>query len=442
MTDARARRIDLFSLRTPAMRNFHLAWSSFFVCFFAWFALAPLMGMVSVDLALTPSQLADCYMASVAATVIARLIVGWLSDRFGPRRVYGWLLLVCAVPVMAVGLAHDYQSFLLLRLAIGVVGASFVVTQYHTSAMFAPNCVGLANATTAGWGNTGGGVANMAMPLVVAALIAVGVESAGAWRWAMVVPGTLMLIMGALYLRFGTDTPTGERLASGAGAKSGALAAFKQACRDPRVWVLFVAYGACFGVELAIHNFAASYYASQFKLDARSAGLAAGSFGVLALFARSLGGWMGDRAGREAGLAGRTRFLGLVLLGEALALALFAVMDQLWLAIPAMLVFGLCVHMAAGATYAVIPLVRPRAVGAVSGIVGAGGNVAAVACGLLFKQAGLGYSTIFLCLAAAVGVVALVPLLLPFRDGEQAGAATPVAAEPRSSHGALAAVSR
>ena len=42
---------------------------------------------------------------------------------------------------------QSYESFLLFRLAIGVIGASFVITQYHTSVMFAPNVVGTANAT-------------------------------------------------------------------------------------------------------------------------------------------------------------------------------------------------------------------------------------------------------------------------------------------------------
>ncbi len=48
--------------------------------------------------------------------------------------------------------------FLVFRLAIGVIGASFVITQFHTSVMFAPNVVGTANATVGGWGNAGGGV--------------------------------------------------------------------------------------------------------------------------------------------------------------------------------------------------------------------------------------------------------------------------------------------
>ena len=90
---------------------------------------------------------------------------------------------------MGIGLAHSYESFLLFRLGIGVIGASFVITQYHTSVMFAPNCVGTANATSAGWGNLGGGVTQMVMPLVFAAFVGLGYTEVISWRLSMVVAG-------------------------------------------------------------------------------------------------------------------------------------------------------------------------------------------------------------------------------------------------------------
>jgi hypothetical protein len=58
------------------------------------------------------------------------------------------------------------------------------------------------------------------------------------------------------------------------------------------------------------------------------------------------------------------------------------------LAIAAMLVFGLFTHMACGATYAVVPFIDKRALGGVAGIIGAGGNVGAVAAGFLMKGLG------------------------------------------------------
>jgi NNP family nitrate/nitrite transporter-like MFS transporter len=45
---SKSNRIELFSLRTPQMRAFHLTWLAFFVCFYAWFACAPLMPVVAM----------------------------------------------------------------------------------------------------------------------------------------------------------------------------------------------------------------------------------------------------------------------------------------------------------------------------------------------------------------------------------------------------------
>ncbi|MEO0331416.1 MAG: MFS transporter, partial [Bacteroidota bacterium] len=252
--------IKLFSLKMIQMRTFHLSWFAFFLCFFGWFGIAPLMAVVREELALSKEQIGNIIISSVAITVFARLVIGWLCDKIGPRITYTYLLILGSIPVILIGLADSYESFLIFRLAIGVIGASFVITQYHTSMMFAPNVVGTANATTAGWGNLGGGVTQMVMPLIFAAFVGLGFLNPEAWRYAMVVPGVALIICGLLYYRFTTDYPEGnlkdlkktnpEFLAKSKGAKGSFLAAIK----DYRVWALFIIYGACFGVELTINN--------------------------------------------------------------------------------------------------------------------------------------------------------------------------------------------
>ena len=147
-SQGKATRIQLFSLSTPQMRAFHMSWFAFFLCFFAWFGIAPLMKVVREEMSLDKSQIGWCIIGSVAITVLARLAIGWLCDRFGPRLAYTWLLILGSLPVMGIGLSYDYATFLFFRVLIGAIGASFVITQYHTSLMFAPNCVGTANATT------------------------------------------------------------------------------------------------------------------------------------------------------------------------------------------------------------------------------------------------------------------------------------------------------
>lgn len=387
----KATKITLGSMATPQMRAFHLTWMAFFVCFFAWFACAPLMPVIKGAFGLTKDQIANINIAAVAVTILVRLIIGPLCDRLGPRKAYTGLLLIGAIPVFGVAASQSYESFLFFRLCIGAIGASFVITQYHTSVMFAPNVVGTANAAAAGWGNAGGGATQAIMPLILAAVITLGAEAAFGWRIALLVPGVLMVIMGVLYWKYTQDCPAGNYstlratgLMPDGGKKAGWLI-FKRACSNYRVWMLFVTYAACFGVEIFIHNMAALYYVDRFELSIGQAGMAVGAFGLLALFARALGGMASDRIAQTRGLDGRTLLLFALIIGEGLGLLWFAQMDSVAIAIVAMIVFGLFTHMACGATYALVPFIDRDALGGVAGIIGAGGNVGAVAAGFLMK---------------------------------------------------------
>jgi MFS transporter, NNP family, nitrate/nitrite transporter len=411
-----AERIELFNFRTPPMRAFHCAWIAFFTCFFAWFGLAPLMPLIREELQLEPWQVGNLIVASVSATILARLIIGPLCDRFGPRLTYSWLLVLCSLPVMGVGLANSYETLLLFRFLIGAIGASFVVTQFHTSIMFSKKCVGAANAAAAGWGNLGGGVTQQVMPLLVAGLMALGVSTLLAWRGAMFLAGLACLAAGIAYYYLTQDAPDGNfrelRAAGKLPRRKTELAGFWLACRDPRVWALFIAYGASFGIELTMDNVAATYFFDRFDLSAATAGFIAGLFGAMNLFARFLGGWLADRFGNRGGLAARIGWLAAVLLGEGIFLLLFGRVGSVAVAVPALLVLGLFVKMANGAAYAIVPLIHRGNLGAVAGIVGAGGNVGAVLAGFLFRAPSDQWPSVLQTLGVGVLICALIPLLM------------------------------
>jgi NNP family nitrate/nitrite transporter-like MFS transporter len=183
-----------------------------------------------------------------------------------------------------------------------------------------------------------------------------------------------------------------------------------EACRDRRVWALFVAYGCCFGIEITMENIIVLYlldYFDYFKqMDhgraLKLAGLLASFFGLMNIFARSLGGWIGDKCGNRWGISGRVKWLFVALFCEGVALLFFSQATTLLLAIPLLVLFGLFVKMSNGATYAVVPFVNRRALGAVSGIVGAGGNAGAVFAGFLLKTDGLSWHTALFILGAVI----------------------------------------
>ncbi len=421
----KATRIDLFNFSTPQMRAFHLSWFAFFLCFFAWFGLSPLMAVVRDEMHLSKEQVGWIAIGSVAITILSRVGFGWLSERIGPRLAYTWLLTLGSLPVMGIGLARGFETFLIFRVLIGAIGASFVITQYHTSLMFAPNCIGMANATTAGWGNAGGGVTHIVMPKVFALLaVTMGLGAFMGWRVAMLCAGVLCFLTGIAYYFLTQDTPQGNfadlRVAGLLPPRKAVEGSFGIAVRDPRVWALAVLYGACFGVELTWDVQAALYFKDYFQLSLEAAGLAAGSFGFMHLFARTLGGFVSDKLGGASGLKGRVSWLFATILVQGLGLMLFSRFSTLWVAVPTMLFFGLFMKMAEGATFAIVPFVNRKAMGSVAGIVGAGGNVAAVAAGFLFK--GAHTPTAFLTLGAIVAVCSFVAFAVRFSAETEAEA--------------------
>jgi len=407
-------RLNIFSLKGIQMRTFHITWLMFFVCFFGWFGLAPLMPTIRAELHLTKGQVGNTIIASVAATIIARLIIGKLCDTWGPRKTAVRLLLAGSIPVFFVGLAHDYTSFLLFRLAIGVIGASFVITQFHTSMMFAPNIKGTANAVTGGWGNLGGGVTNMIMPLIFAAIVGFGYTKAEAWRYAMIVPGLLMLIMAFIYYKFTKDTPDGNYDEIGR-SKTTAAKTDWSILGDWRVWALTLAYAMCFGMEITFDNVASLHFVDTFHLSQSSAGFWAGIFGFMNIFARALGGIVSDKVGGKFGMRGKGLLLAGVLLIEGAGLILFAHSGNLVAAIISMLSFALFLKMSNGATYGIVPFINSKNVGMVSGIVGAGGNLGGMLFGFLFKSESITYIQAFTYIGIAVMVVSLIVLLTRFQ---------------------------
>lgn len=419
----KATAINLRNFKTPQMRAFHVTWFAFFLAFFGWFGISPLMAVIRDDLKLTQQQVGDTIIAGVLITIIARLFIGPFADRVGPRRAYTYLLILGSLPVIFIGLSQDFAQFVFFRLMIGLIGASFVITQFHTSVMFAPNVVGTANATTAGWGNLGGGVTQIVMPQIFLFIVSIVGSQYLGWRLAMVIPGVALLLMGIAYYFLTQDAPDGDfkdlRARGEMPALKGMGSMFREAAKDPRVWALFVIYAACFGIELTINATAALYFTDYFELDIATAGLIAGLFGLMNLFARSLGGIFSDRFAKGSGLRGRVNFMFIILLIEGVMLVLFSRATSLALAIPLLILFSTAVQMSEGATFGVVPFINKRALGSVSGIVGAGGNAGAVLAGLLFRQPDLSWNTAYLILGGAVIVCSFFALAIRFSEHEE-----------------------
>jgi len=148
-------------------------------------------------------------------------------------------------------------------------------------------------------------------------------------------------------------------------------------------------YSACFGAELAMNNQLATHFRTYFQLGAGDATLLAGCFGLMNLFARSLGGASSDLCFHHFGFRGRVWVQFLALVFEAIFLFAFGMVDhsQPWyVALGVLVCFSLFVQMAEGTSYGIVPFMKPDQLAVVSAVVGAGGNLGAVIAGVGFYQ--------------------------------------------------------
>ena len=86
-------KLNLFSF-SGKIRILHTTWIAFFISFMVWFNHAPLMLLIQETLDLTKSEIKTILILNVALTIPARIVIGILVDKFGPKRTYSTLLAV------------------------------------------------------------------------------------------------------------------------------------------------------------------------------------------------------------------------------------------------------------------------------------------------------------------------------------------------------------
>lgn len=430
---------DIFRFKSREIKALHLTWIAFFICFYVWFNMAPLASSIlrSADW-LTRDDLRLFAIANVALTIPARILVGMALDRFGPRRVFSVLMVTMAVPTLFFAFGNTKEQLFVSRLVLSSVGASFVVGIHMTALWFKPRDIGFAEGFYAGWGNFGSAAAAMTLPTI--ALTMFGGDDG--WRWAVATSGVFMGLYGIFYWFAITDGPTADthkkpRKSTALEVSSyrdlillllftvpmvGILAILVWRVQntgfidDMTAWICYASiafviayqliqvlrvnlpilkkgvpkddrypfksvaalnttYFANFGAELAVVSMLPMFFEETWGLSAAVAGLIAASFAFVNLFARPMGGLVSDRFGNR-------RFVMLsYMLGIAIGFALMGMMNSKWPLVIAVAITIGCsffVQGAEGATFGIIPSIKRRLTGQISGMAGAYGNVGAV----------------------------------------------------------------
>jgi len=385
----KATEIKICNFSRPHMRAFHCSWWTFFVAFFIWFAIAPLLPEVKESLKISEKDIWTSNISSVAGTIIMRFILGPLCDKYGARILMSYVLMGASIPCACIGLANSAASLAIIRFFIGLGGSTFVMCQYWSTSMFTKEVAGTANALVGGWGNLGGGVTQLVMGSILFPLYKRCMSAELAWRTVSIAPACVGFLTGFTIRRISDDCPKGnytEMKENGTRPEISATSSLRDGALNLNTWLLFIQYGCSFGVELTMNNAAASYFKREFGLSTESAAAIASIFGWMNLFARGLGGFTSDKFNSKMGMRGRLIWQTFCLVIEGIMVFAFSRTKSLGLAICVLIVFSSFVQAAEGSTYGIVPYVDPPSTGSIAGIVGAGGNTGAVCFGLCFRQ--------------------------------------------------------
>ncbi len=190
-------------------RILHQTWFAFFLTFVCWFNFAPFATTIGKELHLLPEQIKTLGICNLALTIPARIIIGMLLDRFGPRVTYSMLLMFAAVPCLATALSNNFSELVISRLLMGIVGSGFVVGIRMVSEWFPPKDIGIAQGIYGGWGNFGAFGAEFALPIIG---VATGFLAGGGsnWRLAIGLTGVIAAVYGVIYYKSVQNTPEGK----------------------------------------------------------------------------------------------------------------------------------------------------------------------------------------------------------------------------------------
>ncbi len=197
----------LFDFKDPRIRTLHYTWIAFFLTFFVWFNMAPLKTAMTNEFDfLSGKNFKALLLANVALTIPARIIVGTLIDKYGPRVIFSGLMVLSVIPGLFFAFGNDFTTLLISRLLLSSIGAGFVIGIKMIANWFPPKLVGRAEGFYAGWGNFGSAAAAGAIPFIGLTLL----QGAEGWRYALAFSSILTAVYGVFYYFAVRDYPKGH----------------------------------------------------------------------------------------------------------------------------------------------------------------------------------------------------------------------------------------
>ncbi|MBI1955330.1 MAG: NarK/NasA family nitrate transporter [Acidobacteria bacterium] len=362
-----------------------------------WVLVGALGIFIAGDLGLSPAQKGLMVAGPAFGGALFRILLGFLADRYGPKKVGMVSLAAVLIPLTWGWLGgNTFHELLGVGMLLGIAGASFAVAMPLASRSYPKEHQGVAMGI-AGAGNSG---------TVIAALVAPRLAQHFGWHAVFglaMIPVLLILILFVFLAREAPDLPQADTLQQ-----------MLRVLREGDLWRFSLFYSLTFGGFVGLAGFLAIYLHDQYGTPP----VLAGTLTALCVFAgsffRPLGGYLADRIGG-------TTLLFCVLPVVEVALVGVSFSPYLWLTVNLVFVAMMALGAGNGAVFQLVPDRFHKEIGVVSGIVGAAGGVGGSLLSLLLGSAkeltGSYHAGLTVFIAAMH--VSLYPLLRYHRSRQQ-----------------------
>ena len=159
--------------------------------------------LIREEMGLTSSQLGLVFSAFAYPYAAMQILGGWLSDKFGPKKVLIVLSLIWGVATVLTGFAGSVLMLVVLRFVLGIGEGGAFPTATRAFTYWMPVAErGFAQGITHSFARLGGAIT----PPIVLVIVA-----AAGWREAFIVLGAVSLGWTLLYAFFFKDSPDKHR---------------------------------------------------------------------------------------------------------------------------------------------------------------------------------------------------------------------------------------
>lgn len=360
----------------------------FDISFMIWVLLGALGVYITKDFGLSPAEKGLIVAIPILGGSFFRIVLGFLTDRIGPRKTAIGGMLVTMIPLFWGWLfGESLAELYLIGILLGVAGASFAAALPMASRWYPPHLQGLAMGI-AGAGNSGTLFATLFGPRLA--------ESLG-WHNVMglaLIPLTIVFIVYILIAKDAPSQPPAKPLKE-----------YFNVFKITDTWYFCILYSVTFGGFVGFTSFLSIFFVDEYGLTRIRAGEFVTLCVIAGSFFRPVGGFIADKIGGVKLLMFLFIGLTICMFGISFLYSLTAVTILLFIG---MLFLG----MGNGAVFQLVPQRFSKEIGFITGIVGAAGGVGGFLVPNILgtlKQITGTYATGFLVFSA-VGIVALLIL--------------------------------